>query len=374
MLLLGLHKFMHTHYIFRRSLLLTIILFLLFFSVERFAFAQGSAGVGIIPAVIDPAEAFQPGQVSKLSFKITNLSPRDQSFFLSTRDIIGVQPGGIPIFANSDSLKTGFEISEWITLSVEEVFIPANGSTDVQFTITVPETVSPGSHFGSIIVSVDPPKLRSSGASIGYEVANIISIRIAGDLKELARFRQFSTSKYIYGSTKVEFNARIENEGNTLVKPTGPLEIVNMFGKRVALLSFNESQAGIFPKTAQSDGQREYTILWEDESPGFGRYEALLSLVYGNPGNINTISSTVTFWILPMNIITPALTILAVLFIVIYISVKVYIRRSMAVASSGVSRRLVRSRQQNQFPTLLVIISMLAVSALFFIILLALFA
>ena len=360
----------------RSSLILvvfTIFCACLFF-VLPVAAQENRAGVGITPAVIDPAEQFKPGQVGQFSVKVSNLSAVEQIYYLSKRDIIGVQDGGVPVFAEERSDKTGFEMTDWITLSANEITIGAGQEVDVPFLITIPETVSPGDHFASVVISVDPPELRSSGASIGYEVANIISIRIAGEVKEQARIREFSTDKYLYGSTNVEFLARIENEGNTLVKPTGPLEVKNMFGKRVALLTFNESQAGIFPKTASSNGLREYGVHWEDSSPGFGRYEALLSVVYGETGNMNTISSTVTFWILPTNIVLPAAGALAILFLIIFVAVKVYVRRSMAFATSGSTRRLVRSRQQNRFPVLLVIISMLALSALFFIILLLLFA
>jgi hypothetical protein len=360
---------MYTHQ-FKLSALfpLLFLLFTLIF-LPHFSLAQSSAGVGISPAVVDPSRLFEPGDVESFNMEVTNLSDIDQTYFLSKRDIINVREGGVPVFATSDSPKTGYELSEWVSLGIEDVFIPARGTVNVPFTITVPNEVSPGSHFGSIILSVEPPKLRSSGAGIGYEVANIISIRIAGDALDLASIRQFSTSEYIYGSTNVVFNARIENEGNTLVKPAGPLEINNMFGKRVGQLNFNDSQAAVFPGTT-----REYEITWEDESPGFGRYEALLSVVYGPEGKMSTISSTVTFWILPMNIIFPALATLGVLLLAIFIFVKLYIRRTMALSASGSNRRLVRSRRQNQFPLVLVIVSMLAVSALFFIILLLMFA
>jgi len=336
--------------------------------------AQNSVGVGIVPAIIDPVEQFQPGESRQFSVKITNISTVDQTYYLSTRDIIGVREAGVPVFADDSSPKTGFELSEWIKLDQTEVIIPAGAEVDVPFSISVPQDVNPGAHFGSVVVSVEPPKLRTSGAGIGYEVGNIISIRIAGDVLESARIRQFSTSQYIYGSTNIEFSARIENEGNTLVKPMGPLEIVNMFGKRVALLNFNDSQAGVFPKTVKSNGFRDYDITWTDESPGFGRYEARLSVVYGVEGKINTISSTVTFWILPTNIIVPALIILAVILLVITVSIKIYVGQSLKMASAGLSRRLVRSRKQNQFPFLLFFILVLAVAALFFIILLLLFA
>lgn len=338
-------------------------------------FAQSNgAGVGINPAVIDPAEKFSTGESAQFSVKVSNLSDVDQVFYLSKRDIVGQADGGVPIFAEAGGERTGYELTDWLTLEATELFIPAGQDKQMNFSMTVPDTAAPGSHFGSVIVTVEPPEMRSSGASIGYEVANIIHIRIDGEVMEEARIRQFSTDKYLYGSTNVEFSARLENEGNTLVKPTGPLEITNMFGKRVALLTFNESQAGVFPKTAHSNGQRDFTVKWEDEAPGFGRYEALLSAVYGEDGAMKTMSSTVTFWILPMNIVMPALITLAVVFIVLFVAVKLYVRRSLALATSGSTRRLVRTRRQGGFPTLLVIISMLALAGLFFIVLLLVFA
>ncbi len=359
-----------------RQLCLSLIFFLLVVTSFSFfypfiATAQtGSAGVGIEPAVIDPPEQFKPGETRGFQTKIKNLSGIDQTYFISKRDIVGVREGGVPIFSEFGQEATGYELSDWISLSNEEVFVPAGASIDYNFTMSIPSNAVPGSHFGSIIVAVDPPDMDANGASIGYEVANIISIRVEGEVSESARIRQFSTSQYIYGSTNVSFEAVIENEGNTLVKPLGPLEVKNMYGKKVASLTFNESQSAIFPKTTRS-----FKVDWTDETPGFGRYEALLSAVYGVEGSMKTMTSTVTFWVLPMNIILPSIIGLLVLLLVIYVAVKIYVRRSLALVSSvGVGRRLVRARKQGQFPVFLVFISMLAVTALFFIVLLLLFA
>jgi hypothetical protein len=364
-----LHK--NTHFV-RVFLIGLISLFLLFLTTPFLSFAQGTAGVGIRPAII--TERLDPGETRQFSVQLSNLSGTDQTYYLSRRDIVGVRDGGVPIFANETTERTGYEISDWITLDRTEVFIPANGSESVNFVLAVPEGASPGSHFGSIIVSVEAPEIRNSGASIGYEVANIVSIRIAGDAIDSARIREFSTSQYVYGSTNVDFEARIENEGNTLVSPYGPLEIYNMFGKKVATLNFNETQASVYPKTSYSDGLRTYAVTWEDDGVGFGRYEAVLALTYGDEGKKNTMSSTVTFWILPMNIVGPGLGVLIFLLAAVYISVRIYVRRSMAMLSVGTTRRLVRSRQRTQFPVVLLLVTMLTVTALFLIILLFLFA
>ena len=108
----------------------------------------------------------------------------------------------------------------------------------------------------------------------------------------------------------------------------------------------------------------------------FGRYEALISPGYGEEGFKQTTSSTVTFWILPMNIILPALGILGVLLLVTYVTVRVYINRKLAYygATQG-SRKLVRRRKDsNSSALLLVFVVMLTVTALFLLILLAFFA
>jgi hypothetical protein len=346
----------------RRFLLLLFV----FLSFPFFIHAQAGAGIGLRPATIEgPAN---PGETQTHSVGVTNLSGVQQVYYIFTRDIVGVEGAGVPVFADENAEKTGYELSEWITLDKTEVLLNPGEEQMINVTIAVPENATPGSHFAGVFVSLEPPRLRSTGAAVGYEVANIISIRVAGDAVENAQIRSFSTGNFIYGKPKVDFNARIENKGTVLVRPVGPLEIHNMFGKRVAMLTMNESKAGIFPMS-----EREFQITWEDEGPGFGRYEAILSMVYGEQGRQATISSTASFWILPMNIILPALGVLAFLLLVAYISVKLYINK--AIRGVGGTRRVVRRRRNGGISALLlVVVVMLAVTALFLIILLALFA
>lgn len=351
--------------------MLIALIFFAFLTTVSDAFAQNSAGVGIKPATIE--DLVNPGEVRDYSFTVSNLSRSDTTYYLFTRDIVGVREGGVPIFANEGAERTGFELAEWISLPVSEFQIPAGGSQEVSFTLTIPDGASPGSHFGGIFISVEPPRLRESGAGVGYEVANIISMRIAGDAVEKAELRSFSTDNYVYGKPEVEFTATVKNEGNVLVRPTGPLEVFNMFGSRVALLSVNDSEAGVFPGT-----EREFKIIWQDEGPGFGRYESVISLVYGIDGSKSTISSTVSFWVLPMNIIGPALGVLAFLLLSVYLGVKLYVRRLVQQQTAGLQRRIVRGGRGKRSAAppflLLLLIVMLAVTALFLIILLALFA
>lgn len=352
-------------YWLQRSLFLSTLI--LIFSVN-FASAQSNnaAGVGLSPATIE--DSAEPGETQERELRITNLSGAEQVFYIYTRDIKGVEVGGVPVFADEGEEKTGYELTEWLSIDRTELPLKGGEETTIKITIAVPEEATPGSHFGGVFVSVDPPRMRSIGAAVGYEVASIISLRVAGDALESAQLRSFATENYIYSKPDVNFLARVENKGNTLIRPVGPLEIFNMFGKRVAMITFNEKKAGVFPLTT-----RDFDINWKEEGTGFGRYQAILALNYGDTGHQATISSTATFWILPMNIILPALGVLAFLLLTVYISIKLYVRQT--IQANGVRRRVARRRQGNNVSLLLVItIVMLAVTALFLIILLALFA
>jgi hypothetical protein len=328
---------------------------------------EGSAGVSVSPAIIEPDEQLNPGSSQEYSITVRNLNSNTQTFYLSPRNIIDMQ-AGTPVFSTSNE-KTGMEMSDWIKLPVTQIELQPGASERVMFKLDVPTDASPGSHFGSVFVSVDPPEIEKSGAAVGYQVANIVIARVAGEVVDSANIRQFATKRFFHGSKNVDFSVRIENLGNVLVKPTGPVEITNMLGQKIETFIFNEEQASVFPKKV-----REYAFNWTGEGSGFGRYEALISTVYGEAGAKKTLTSTVSFWILPMNIILPALGILAFILLVTFIFVKLYIRRTLAHLSQG-QRRIVRKRRRQGLPaTLLLTVVMLTVTAVFMIALLILFA
>jgi len=355
-----------------KNVVSALLLSAVFFLLPLLTLAQEEVGLSISPAVIEAT--LDPGASNQYSITLKNLSNAEQVYFIFARNIASVGPGGVPIFASSDLEKTGFEISEWITLPTNQLTIGSQESAVLNFELNVPEDASPGSHAGGLFFSVDPPEMESSGAAVGYQVANIISIRVDGDVDESANIRQFSTSKFLYGSQNVDFIARIENTGNVSVRPTGPIEIFNMLGNKVGTVTFNEERAVVFRASDQGPFERTFeNINWTGDSVGFGRYEAIVSLVYGEEGAIRTMSSTASFWILPMNIIGPALAALAVLLLIVFIVVKLYIKRSLAHLNQG--RRVVNRRRKSGTSSLLLLtVVMLTVTAVFLIALLALFA
>jgi hypothetical protein len=303
------------------------------------AYAQNKAGITLIPASIE--KAADPGSTITETLTVTNESNEDKEFFLFKRNIKGVESGGVPVFAEEGEEKTGYEMDTWIDVQTDALKVPANSQVEVPVTINVPNTATPGSHFGGVFVSQEPPKLRQTGAGVGYEVASIVSIRISGDIIDTARIRSFSTDKLFYTAKHVNFAARIENQGNILIRPRGPLTITSIFGGKPESFMVNESLAGVFPGYS-----RDLEFAWDSDGLGFGRYEAILALVYDGEEGQKTIDASLVFWIFPLKIILSIIGGFASIIIIGYFLTRYYINQAIMRAAGG--RRIVPQRYRKQ--------------------------
>ena len=344
------------------------IFFLCLFALVPTTHAQQNAGITLIPAFIEkPAN---PGDTLFESLKITNESNLDKEYFIFKKDIKGVEAGGVPVFAEEGAEKTGYEITEWIEIPTEPVKVPAFASVDLPVVIRIPSSASPGSHFGGIFVSAEAPKLRETGASVGYEVASIVSIRISGDIIDAARIRSFSTDRLVYSSKDVAFTTKIENQGNILIRPRGPVTITSIFGTEPIVFTVNENLAGVFPGT-----MRDIDFNWKEEGIGFGRYEAVLALVYDGEGGQKTIDATLVFWIFPTKIMLTIFAIFVGIIVGGYAFTKYYINQAIIRAAGG--RRIIPQKYRKQVGIsrlAFVFVSLMAVLVLFLLVLLVFFA
>lgn len=347
----------------RNSLIAVPIVLLTVLFAANCAFAQVSEGIEIKPGVIE--DRADPGTTYNFSVRVTNISNDQKTFYLSAQDITGLTDEGLPIFSQETEV-TPFELSAWITLPETQITLAAHDSTAVPFVVHVPANATPGSHFGGVFVDARPPKQRTTGSGIGLKVGSIINLRISGDVNEEAQLREFSTSHIVYGSAaSVDFNTRIANLGNSLLRPHGLIEITDMRGSKVGLVKLNDKGSGVFPAT-----DKTFTETWEYDGVAFGRYQAVVSVVYGEDGR-KTISAATSFWVLPLK---PILTVLGTLFgalLVLYLLVRMYIARKLREMSGGRGGAdLYARRNRSPVPRLLIIALALLFLAIVFLVLL----
>jgi len=345
-------------------------------ALSPIAKAQEVAGLKVQPAIIE--EKADPGQIFSSALSATNLSSDTKTFYIIKRDINGLSPSGAPIFAGEEE-ETGFEVSSWIKVSQESITIAPGQIGKVFFTVEVPKDASPGGHFGGIFLSSAPKRPEETGIGIGYQVGTIISLQISGEIFEEAQIREFRTNRMIFSQPEVTFITRVENIGNVLVRPRGPLEITDFFEKKVATLRMNDSGAAVLPKSI-----RQFEISWQGEGLTFGRYQAVMSFVYGQEER-KTISRTLSFWVLPLNIILPVVGGILGLILLVFVLVKLYIRRKLREIRSiteGANhqnhleikeRELSYSQKEAPFSRLALIATVLLISTLFFLVVLFFF-
>jgi hypothetical protein len=325
------------------------------------------AGIQIKPSIIE--ERVEPGQTYPFTLHITNRGSVSDTFFVTKRDITGIGEDGHPILADESEEKTGFESSTWISVGQESVEIPSGQERSIPITILVPSDATKGGYFASIIVTTNPPQLQGVGATVSYGAATIVALRVggsAGDAVEEVNIREFRTDKVLYGSPEVTFITKVANIGNTLLRPRGPLEITDMFGKKVASLVVNVDGAAVLPK-----GERTFETSWKGEGLFFGRYQVVMSLGYGEDEK-KTVSETLSFWVLPANVLIPVLVVAAVLIIGLFTLTKMHIKRKLR--SMNVSANTARRSRGTVSRSALTTVVFLVCTLAFFLFLFAFFA
>ncbi len=347
----------------RNSLIALTLLVLTFCSAFSVVFAQADEGVEIKPAVIE--DRADPGETYNFSVRVTNISQSEKVFYLNAQDISGLTDAGLPIFSTETEI-TPYELSSWIELPDTQITLGPNETRSVPFVIRVPTDATPGAHFGGVFLDARPPKQRATGAAVGLKVGSIINLRISGDVNEDAQLREFSTGHIVYGSAaKIDFNTRIANLGNVLIRPHGLIEITDMRGSKVGVVKVNDIGSGVFPAT-----DKTFTEPWEYDGVAFGRYQAVISLVYGEDGR-KTISAATSFWVLPLKPILSILGSIFVILLVLYVIVRMYVARKIREMSGGRGGGdLYARRNQSPVSKLLIIALALLFLAIAFLVLL----
>lgn len=314
-----------------KLILFFVFLFAVTFGASARVKADEPAGIKLQPSVIE--EKVEPGQTLSWTIHATNIGSQTRTFYVIRRDISSISSEGNPVFAEAGG-KTGFELSSWINITKEGIEIPAGATKDIPFSVVVPKDAGPGGHFGVIFLATSAERPKETGAGIGYQVGTIISLRVSGAITEEAQIREFRTDRTIYDKPEVKFITRVENLGNVVLKPRGPLEITDWWGKKVASLNMNDDAAAVLPKSA-----RTFAVSWLGEGLVFGRYQAVMTLTYGDDGKQN-LSSALSFWVLPKKTILLFGGGLLGTILLVLILIKLHIRKKIAELGQSADQNL----------------------------------
>ncbi len=262
-----------------------------------------------------------PGDVSKNTLKVTNLTEKTLLFNVQTLNFEAYGIEGQVSLTEEDST---YSIKDWIQYETGQFVINPNDFYLLNFTINVPENAEPGSHFGAAVISSGGTLDKGeSGASVIQEIGALILIRIPGDINEDGKLISFLSSNSTYTDPKIKFDAVIENTGSIHYKLSPQITITDIFGNVVQ--TFNVEPRNILPGS-----QRLYSQEFDFDK--FGFFNAKFSTTVGSTNK--EITSEASFIALYLSRSLPIILILVVL-LVLYFVFKKRINKAVKILVKG---------------------------------------
>ncbi len=333
-----------------RKLIYIIILFTFFFSPFLSLADSDGMKMTITPPLIK--NNMNPGQLWKSAIKIVNNNSQELTIYTQVLDFKGGKDNGTVEFLEKKEKKEEDKISthllsEWIIMDKEPIVIPAFKSKEIPFIIEVPEDAEPGGHYAAILAGVNPSDNEKGGSAIQVSslLASLVLLKVQGDIKEEGKIRDFSTEKIVFSEANIDFNLRFQNTGNVHIQPQGEVDVINMYGKKVAKLPINHKTE--FGNTLPGD-TRKWTYNWKKEKNilDMGRYRADLILSYGDTEK-TTINKSLYFWIIDFKILFSVLGTIFFILLLLFLSIKFYIKRSIIRTQKNLEKMNPYFQQKN---------------------------
>lgn len=297
-----------------------------------------------------------PGTNLRANIKITNEEKQSRTFYLAYENFNSQDESGTPSFTpRREGLATWIKSQETITLG-------PGATVDMPIEIVIPADAEPGGHFAGAFFSIEPPSITPDKGkiAIGTKLGSLILLRINGDFVQNATILEFNTTgkKRIFTQLPIQFYYRFQNIGDDHQKPLGDIQISNVFGRTIKVLSANTVDGSVLPKSI-----RRFTSVWTEQGGGlkqepvidltaapklpfwqtvksqwtnfaFGKYTADLKVVYGTK-ELKSTKSEFTFYIIPWQLLSIVIPSLIVLLILIRFGIKKYNRYIIAKATGA---------------------------------------
>lgn len=245
------------------SVLLVVLFFQVFFSTPLQAqtnFPKSSTtdarsetpkGITVSPAfsqtVINATETEHP-----ISFKVTNNESVEQTLQISTADFNTLDESGGLLFVgtNPTAIQKKYGLANWIRLPETSVTISPKQTVDVNATILNEQSLSPGGHYGALMLTLPTDNSGSTKNSVSVRpiASSLLFVTKTGGETYKLRLTDVESSHNMF-KLPDSVTLRFYNSGNTHLIPRGTVEIKDPKGKVVRRGIINVNSGIILPET-----------------------------------------------------------------------------------------------------------------------------
>lgn len=170
----------------------------------------------------------QPGAEKHDAMTVTNATDRPVTLELFAVDGTTSHDGS---FTCKQNVEDKTDAGGWITLSRKEVSLGAHESTNVDFTVKVPEKADVGEHSACLAVQQKKTASEEAEATGAVRITTRQAVRMAvtipGDMTRMVDVERFAIEQK---NSSQEYNISVKNSGNVSADVDISLRVVDMFG------------------------------------------------------------------------------------------------------------------------------------------------
>lgn len=265
-----------------------------------------------------------PGEIKTDKITIENLDDKPLTIRIYSADNTKSSQGSFALTDISDVQRT---VGTWVQFENSVVEIPPNEKLTVPFTITIPNSIAPGTYGGGIATeTVSSKGVSTTGAPVLATKARLVNklfVKVPGEKKHLPVWEDFVYNKL--GDNNHSFALRFKNAGNTYVMGESKVEIFGFPNAQPSDFEITDDMPqelkdqkikNKYDYTVKfnnvdiiRDSENQITGYWKVK-PLFGSYTAKATVVFyeydittGKKINPQTFTKEVTFMVLDFNII-----------------------------------------------------------------------
>ncbi len=226
-------------------------------------------GIGVTPAIDELI--LEEGQASaRLDVNIANATDKEVRLRVSTLDFGALDAsGGIAFLGATGQEVAPRGLSRWMALDRDTLRIGAGQTETISLTVENNDSLSPGGHYGAIVVSALNDGLPGGDAvAVQPAVSTLVLLKKRGGETYSLEMMDVKTNKSLLSLPKTAM-LEFKNTGNVHVVPRGTVQLVSPTGSVIRRGVINEQSGFVLPEST-----RNYEVDFSGSSPWLpGRYK-----------------------------------------------------------------------------------------------------
>lgn len=242
----------------------------------------------------------QAGSTGSVELSVENLSGVDVVAKAEINDFVSDNESGEPKIYVGGSKEITSSIKPFVP-KINSVPLKKGERKDIMLEFDIPKNASPGGYYGLLRYTAYPDQGQREGqgvVSLNASVGTIILLEIPGKVKEkmevesIKVLRDKNVDNFFFAAPN-KVAVSIKNDGNGFIRPFGPVEINDPFGKTVLKYDLNnlEPKGNVLPMSSRTFTDTLKGVKWP------GRYTITAS-VAPNAGR-EVLLLKKSFWYMP---------------------------------------------------------------------------